>query len=58
MDGNNYNYRCINIVIVNKENQILVQKRSQIQKHQPLHWDISMWTHTQEDYPDGEDKLH
>jgi len=57
LDGNHYNYRCINIVIVNKENQILVQKRSPFKKHQPLHWDISVAGHIpKEDYPDGDNK--
>ena len=55
LNDNDYNYRCINIVIVNKENQILVQERSQFKKHQPLHWDISVAGHIpKEDYPDSD----
>ena len=52
LSNNNYNYRCVNIVIVNKEGQILVQERSHFKKHQPLHWDISVAGHIpREDYP-------
>ena len=55
LNDNDYSYRCINIVIVNKENQILVQERSQFKKHQPLHWDISVAGHIpKEDYPNSD----
>ena len=60
LNDNDYNYRCINIVIVNKDNQILVQERSRFKKHQPLHWDISVAGHIpQEDYPNNDhDNFH
>jgi isopentenyldiphosphate isomerase len=57
LDFYEYNYRCINIIIVNKEKQILLQKRSKYKKIQPLHWDISVAGHIpREDYPNQNGK--
>jgi isopentenyldiphosphate isomerase len=57
LDNTDYNYRCINIVIVNSQKHILVQERSEQKRIQPLHWDVSVAGHIpMEDYPDQDER--